>query len=121
MTKKPYILLADDDVSTQLTILKFLEEDFEVKLINNYGRDCLISVLERQPDLIILGSRIYSYCDRETHELLRSKDEYQPIPIISTYIEISESENDLYIAKPINKDSLLIAIKQLLNNKLEQK
>ena len=76
-------------------------------------------MLERQPDLIILGSRRHLYGDQETHEFLRSKNEYQIIPIISIHTEISESENDIYIPIPPNKDSLLIAIKQLLNNKLE--
>ncbi|MCU7836589.1 MAG: response regulator [gamma proteobacterium symbiont of Taylorina sp.] len=121
MLNKPYILLADDDVSSQLTISKFLQEDFELQLINNYGRDCLISMLKRLPDLIILGSHIYLYGERNTHEFLRSKNEYQAIPIISICTEIPESENDRYVPDTLNKDSLLTAIKQLLDNKLEQK
>lgn len=123
MPKKPYILFADDNTSLQLAISKFLPEDFEVKHINNYALDCLNSIEEKLPDLIILGSHIFLYRDREIHEFLRSKNEYQTIPIISIHTEISESENDIYIPMIPNKDkdSLLTGIKQLLSNKLEQK
>jgi len=121
MLNKPYILLVDDDVSSQLTVSKFLQEDFEFEFINNYAHDCLISMLKRLPDLIILGRHIYLYNGRTTHEILRSKNEYQSIPIVSIGTEIPESEKDIYIPMPFDKDSLLTEIKQLLSNKLGQK
>ncbi|MCU7837111.1 MAG: hypothetical protein KZQ83_17935 [gamma proteobacterium symbiont of Taylorina sp.] len=119
MFEKPYILYADDDVPSQLAIKKLLQDNFEVKFINNFGRDCLELLDERLPDLIILGSYMYLYNKLDTHDFLRSKDKYQNIPIISTYTKIAETENDTYLAMPLDKDRLFLSINKLLNHQLE--
>ena len=121
MSEKPYILSIDDDVSSQLSIKKVLHDDFELGFINNFAKDSQECIDERLPDLIVLGRYMYLLDNEsETHALLRSKDKCQNIPIISTFTKITETEKDIYLAMPLDKDKLLLSIKKLLNNQLKE-
>lgn len=113
MTDKPYILYAEDDLSLQLPIKKFLAEDFELKCVN-YGSDCCHNILERLPDVIILGSCMPMYDGPELSQYLRAKKEYPAIPVISTHEKIAETDFDVYFPTPPDKESLVRAIKGLL-------
>lgn len=114
MTRKPYLLYADDDVSTQLYISKFLQNNYELQCLNNFALDCLESISRRRPDLIILGSCMNLYKHYETHEVIRAKNDYQSIPIISIDSKLEESEKDKNLSLPVSSEHLQETIQLLL-------
>jgi len=127
MTEKKYILVVDDDPDLVETIAIMLESNgFEVGKAYD-GIEGEESIKQRRPDLIILDVMMprkdgYKLCAE-----LKSNPETEDIPIILltavgeavpttryTHADGMATEADEYIAKPIDTQGLLEAVKRLL-------
>ncbi|MFK5985663.1 MAG: response regulator [Pseudomonadota bacterium] len=127
MSNKPYILSVDDEELNQEIITELLKEHFEINVLNN-GQQCLDSVLERIPDLILLDVNMPVLNGLETCEILRSNDSHQNIPIIFVSALASPKERlagyqagaDDYLTKPFDEFELVNKINLLLKSKEER-
>ncbi len=127
MTDKKYILVVDDDPDLVETIAMMLESNgFEVGKAYD-GIEGEEAIKQRRPDLIILDVMMprkdgYKLCAE-----LKSNPDTEDIPIILltavgeavpttryTHADGMSTEADEYIAKPIDTQSLLEAIRRLL-------
>ena len=127
MTDKKYILVVDDDPDLVETIAMMLESNgFEVGMAYD-GIEGEEAIKQRRPDLIILDVMMprkdgYKLCAE-----LKSNPDTEDIPIILltavgeavpttryTHADGMSTEADEYIAKPIDTQSLLEAIRRLL-------
>ena len=127
MTEKRYILVVDDDPDLVETIAMMLESNgFEVGKAYD-GIEGEESIKQRRPDLLILDVMMprkdgYKLCAE-----LKSNPETEDIPIILltavgeavpttryTHADGMSTEADEYIAKPIDNQGLLEAVKRLL-------
>lgn len=82
MSNKPYILSVDDNLNNQINLTKILQNEFDLRCINK-GKECLDTVSEKTPDLILLGDSMPICDDYEANKLLGSDKQYNEIPIIT--------------------------------------
>ncbi len=116
------ILSVDDEPINQLVIDEILEDEYEVKLVYT-GEECLETVKEFSPDLILLDVNMPGIDGYETCVKLKEDSETHSIPVIflsalsSTEEKLKgyESGADDYIPKPFDHSDLLNKIKKLLS------
>ena len=114
MNKKiPYILCADDDSVNNELVELYLEDDYEVKCVSN-GQECLDTVLQCKPDLILLDVMMPVMGGKEVCDRLKNSPDTKHIPII--VLSAQSYENDIksmlslgvynYITKPFDSKQL---------------
>lgn len=121
MSHKPYILFADDDILTRDTISALLQKDYEVKCVDN-GQDCIDSVNERTPCLVLLDIYMPVIDGFETANLLRVHSKFKNKPIIfltgldgeSIDSNAYNSGGDACLHKPIDINQLKATIQKLI-------
>lgn len=121
MNGKPYILCADDVLRHQINISEMLHDDFELACTAS-GMACVESIVQRVPDLLLLGDKMPLTSTYDTCRFLRENTEYQDIPIISfseNDSDVVEPENssyrcNLYLKPPLDKERLIDSIQALL-------
>jgi two-component system, sensor histidine kinase and response regulator len=118
-----YIILIVDDLKENLMFLVDLLEmmGYKTTFANN-GKQALEIVKITKPDLILLDLMMPIMDGLETCEKLKSNPKYQDIPII--FLTASQEQNNLtqafalgaadYVMKPVEKNELLVRIKQQL-------
>ena len=117
-----YILAADDEDINRDIIEEILEDDFEVKCVVD-GAECLRSIEERIPDLLLLDVGMPGMDGIEVCKQLRSDEKTKNLPIfllsgyaakenINTGLEAGANK---YISKPFSPMELLEAITDFLN------
>lgn len=118
---RPLVLLADDDPQlSRLVVAVLRENDYEVVHVAN-GRDALVSIAERKPDLAILDIVMPVLGGVETAQALRAKPETEQIPIIalSATVAGAQSGDDdsrlwtVRLEKPVKIRELLSVIAAL--------
>ena len=110
---KPYLLCVDDDLLNLELMVDFLEEDHELKCVEN-GQECLDAVAERKPDLILLDLMMPVMDGRECCKILKQTPGVTNIPIIilsaqsyeEDMREMFEMGVDSYITKPFSEKRL---------------
>ena len=108
---KPYILIAEDDVTSQQILKKILSTNYEVGITNN-GKECLISIKDRIPDLLLLDISMPSINGYTVCETLRSNPMYDDLKIIAATSHSRVEDKNLalklgaddYITKPYQAD-----------------
>jgi len=98
-----------------------LQKDYEVKCVDN-GQDCIDSVNDRVPNLILLDIYMPVRDGFETTRLLRIHPKFQDKPIIlltgldSDIIDFNanSSKVDAFLHKPIDINKLKATIKKLI-------
>jgi len=121
MNTRPNLLVVDDEVMNQNIILDLLEDEFEVEFVCN-GRECLDSVKQSRPDLILLDVNMPVLNGLDTCKHLRSEREYEDLPIIFISALASAQERlagyhaggDDYLTKPFEEEELKAKISLLL-------
>lgn len=121
-TKKPQILLVDDDMDFQYILRQWLKSRYETISLSS-GEELLDEVRSLDPDLIILDVRLpgpdgFKLCRR-----IRSDSRFAGTPIL--FLTASHSNEDFiknlevggtaYITKPVERQRLLAEIHQLLS------
>lgn len=116
-----YILAADDEAINRDIIEEILEDDYEIKCVED-GAECIESIKLRKPDLLLLDVGMPGVDGLEVCRLLRASDETKDLPIfllsgyaakenISTGMEAGANQ---YISKPFSPAVLLQAVQSCL-------
>jgi len=121
MNKKPYILCVDDDTLNLSIIENYLEENYESSFAAN-GQECLDSVSDRIPDLILLDIMMPVLNGVEVCKILKNDEKTQDIPIIILTARSYDNEMrglyklgiDAFITKPFTEKHLIEMIEDRL-------
>ena len=114
MNKKiPYILCDDDDSVNNELVEIYLEDDYEVMCVKN-GQECLDSVSQRKPDLILLDVMMPVMGGKEVCDHLKNSQDTKHIPIIVLSAQSYEDDIKImldqgvnsYITKPFDSKQL---------------
>ena len=116
-----YILSADDEVINQMIIEEMLDGCCEVVSVDD-GVQCLQSIEERRPDLLLLDVSMPNMDGFEVCRQLRANEKTRALPIIllsghahSEQIDAGlKAGADQYITKPFSQGELIKAIGKLL-------
>lgn len=115
---KPYILAVDDEELNLIILAELLSEKYELSCVKN-GLNCLESVSERRPDLILMDVNMPTMNGIEACFRLKNQASTKTLPIImlSALASDTESQSGLkaganaYLSKPFKTDELLKIIK----------
>ena len=120
---RPYILSVDDEPTNHLVITGFLQNQYELAFATN-GVECLDSVENRKPDLILMDIHMPKLDGLEACRKIRSNPANKHIPII--FVSTSTREKDKqesfdvggndYMHKPFNVQALNSKISHYLKN-----
>ncbi|MDH5393531.1 MAG: response regulator [Gammaproteobacteria bacterium] len=118
-----YILAADDEAINRDIIEEILEDDYEVKCVED-GAECIESIKSRIPDLLLLDVGMPGMDGLEVCRVLRQSQATKDLPIflLSGYAakeDISsglEAGADQYISKPFSPLELQQAVQNCLAN-----
>jgi two-component system, OmpR family, alkaline phosphatase synthesis response regulator PhoP len=123
MTK---IMIVDDEPDVLYIVRKILEkEGYEVEVTYS-GKDCLDTVADVKPDLIILDIMMPGLDGWEVARTLKNQEHTKDIPIIMLTVRVSDdsversfqySNADGHLGKPISNEKMLNTIKWVLENK----
>lgn len=117
MSKKILIIDNDSDI---LTLITFILEDKGFEVVASLSGSILDSVLEINPNLILLDDWLEDLNGHELCSILKRTPETQHIPVIliSASIDLEQVSKDCfadgYIEKPFNIDLLERTINELL-------
>lgn len=121
MSNDIYILGVDDEAINRTILEEIFEDSYELICVNN-GQECLDSVAQRKPDLILLDVNMPVMDGIETCKKLRTDPDNRLIPIVFVSALVSNEEKlrgyeagaDEYISKPFNTDELVTKVKIIL-------
>ena len=121
MTVRPYILVVDDEPLNQMVIQSFLSHNYDVTTASN-GMECINSLSERIPDLIITDIEMPVMNGLDMCQLIKQNTDYKHIPVIfMSTISSNEIENRCkevggayFFKKPLDKEELLSKVKELI-------
>ncbi|MDH5324899.1 MAG: response regulator [Gammaproteobacteria bacterium] len=118
-----HILSADDDITNRMIIEEILDEEYVVTSVEN-GQECLKSIEEKLPDLVLLDVSMPIMDGIEVCKKLRSNKKTENLPIImlsgfaandNVAKGFSVGANE-YITKPFEPSVLRQTISRLLAN-----
>ena len=120
MNKKS-ILIVEDDEFNQSILVDYLSDKYDVITAYN-GHECLSSVLEHEPDLILLDIMMPKMNGYEVIDIFKHNPKLAKIPIIVVSALASEAEKQIvydmgvtdYITKPFDEHEILSHIKKYL-------
>jgi len=118
---KPYILAADDEPMNQMILEELLDDKYELVCVEN-GVQCIESVKNRKPDLILMDVNMPEMGGIEACQKIKQLEGCGNLPIIMVSALASEfeieqgmdAEADAYITKPFNDEQLLEAVQAYL-------
>jgi len=132
MSYRQKLLIVDDEEDFCFLVKKNLEAtgEFQVFVAHN-GKDGIVLAQVEKPNVIILDILMPAMQGGEVAELLRQDPSTKDIPIIFLTAIIRKEEvgeepmrhigPNKYIAKPIETKQLIDCIKEVLDDKKEQK
>ncbi len=128
-SKKPVVLIVDDDITTVKFIAEALREQYEV-LFTLSAEDCLQkATAEQKPDLILLDVKMPAVDGFQICETLKKTEETQHIPVIFITSATLEADQEKgfemgaidYITKPINIKILRARLKAHIRQSIDLK
>jgi len=124
-SKKNYkgsVLIVDDDQDTRFTLDEILQDcDCKTSLATN-GIECLESLKESIPDLILLDIMMPKMDGFETIKHIRENDKWKDIPVFAVTAKAMSNDMNVilkhgftdYIPKPVNSSIISSKINELL-------
>ncbi len=118
------ILLVDDEEILLNILKKVLESSYDV-ITTTRGKEAIRLAKDLRPDLIILDILLPDIRGEDVKRILQDSDITANIPIIYLTGRIDKEDEDILrkvtgkfsmLAKPIEIDQLLVAIKEALSN-----
>ena len=114
------ILLVDDDPQYLKTMLKFLEDKYEVTAVRA-GHHALKYLQTNHPDLILLDNAMPAMSGTETFKEIRKHPEFADIPVVfltgandkQSVVEIMQLRPDGYLLKNVGRYDLLDSIRTI--------
>lgn len=122
-TKQFSLVIVDDEPEVRNFLRKELEENYSIQLAEN-GKDALIKIQSKEPDLIISDVMMPEMNGFELCEKLKSTADTAHIPVI-LLTALEDDENKLkgleygadgYISKPFSTRYLEMKVKKLIEN-----
>ena len=126
--KRPVIMLADDDIEIRRILVRALSElDAEI-LEASDGEEALETIIQRQPDLVILDVMMPTLSGWELCKYIRSKPNLEHMAVLMlTAIGRTVNEMtsplygaDAYMDKPFDIQEVLETVNTLLTEKEAQ-
>lgn len=120
MSKKPHILVVEDEVKIAVLIQQYLRlKEYESSHVT-HGKDAIIAVKKQSPDLVILDVMLP---DMDGIEVCKSLRQFTNIPVIMLTARIDEIDHligfeagaDDYVCKPFRPLELLARVKAVLS------
>jgi CheY-like chemotaxis protein len=124
MSLKRLLLVDDEEPFTRLVKLNLEQTGRYTVRIENDGAKALATAREFAPDLILLDVIMPDADGGEVAALIKADDALKAVPIIFLTAAVSQKELDgpsgmiggrMFIAKPVNKRSLIELIDQQLS------
>ncbi|MDR3665664.1 MAG: response regulator, partial [Ignavibacteriaceae bacterium] len=118
------VLIVEDDKINQLTIRKFLADDYTT-IITDSSDEVLELLIKNKVNIILMDISIWGKMNGlELTKVLKASREFSHIPVIAVTAHAYEDDKqnalnagcDNYLAKPFSKKSLLEMISHLVNN-----
>lgn len=119
MTRRPRILVVDDDAEVGAVLREMLElAGFSVATAGS-GLSALVRIGVERPDLIVLDLKLQDISGFDVYRALRQEPEFQRLPVL--FISGAYHDEDWirgqagtgpfeYLPKPVDLDVLLMAI-----------
>jgi DNA-binding response OmpR family regulator len=128
MSKKPKILLVEDDDFAAIVAIEMLAADYDVRQVDT-GKAALAAVSKEPPDLVLLDVGLPGMSGYEVCRALRDNPETGDLPIIFLSGMVSEEERlagyeaggDDYLTKPVSVDELRSKIRLQLEARAERR
>jgi two-component system cell cycle response regulator len=122
--KKPIVLIVDDDELNVRLLQALLSGKYEVTTAYS-GKEALLEVENKPPDLILLDIMMPGISGYEVCKKLKDdkKTSYIPIVMVSALTEKSEKIKcieagaDDFLSKPVDVNELMVRVKSLLRIK----
>ncbi|MBL4631751.1 MAG: response regulator transcription factor [Paraglaciecola sp.] len=120
MSKKPHILVVEDEVKIAVLIQQYLRlKEYESSHVT-HGKDAIIAVKKQSPDSVILDVMLP---DMDGIEVCKSLRQFTNIPVIMLTARIDEIDHligfeagaDDYVCKPFRPLELLARVKAVLS------
>ncbi len=116
------VLVVEDDLDIAELVVRYLEKAEYVTEHLSSGRDALVRIAQRPPDLIVLDLMLPQVDGLEICRTVRSNEKTAAIPIIMLTARAEESERivglelgaDDYMAKPFSPSELVARVRALL-------
>ena len=116
-----YILIADDEKQNQNILEEILMDDYEFSCVSD-GIECISSIENRIPDLLLLDASMPRMDGYEVCKILRSNNLTKNIPIVflsgfasqESIDKGFEAGVDKYITKPFSPAELFKVVDSLL-------
>lgn len=118
----PYILIVEDDPAIEALLAYNLEkEGYKINVAKD-GEEALLTIAEKQPDMIILDWMLPKVSGIEVCRRLRQRNETKNVPIIMLTARIDETDRirgfetgaDDYINKPFSVAELKARVKAVM-------
>lgn len=125
MKEKTLILLAEDNEANLETMEAFLEYAGYSVLVARNGKEAVDSAIEYKPDIILMDIQMPKMDGLEAIRILKGDTNTANIPIIALTALAMPGDRDRcfavgandYISKPVNFDTLIDSINNLVNKK----
>ena len=122
MTKKPKILIVEDEKDIRDLVGLHLEKAGLETAVASDGQEAFRRVKEFRPDLIVLDLMLPEMDGKELTKLLKARDETRDIPIVMLTAKSEEVDRivgfelgaDDYIPKPFSPRELVLRVQALL-------
>lgn len=121
MSKKPTILVVDDDAEILVSIKNILLEEFDVLVSRDFSLS-LKTLEEIQPDVALIDLKLGDRDGREIIKFIKERDLKTQIIVISAYTDIENVVDSIklgafdFVEKPISPTRLKVAVKNALEN-----
>ena len=131
MPEKKKILLIDDEEDFCFFVRQNLEQVGEFEVITaNCGEEGINLAREQKPDLILLDIIMPKMMGDDVAAALINDPKTENIPLVFLTAQVSEGEigvesikeigGHLFIAKPVNTEKLISAIKTVLSKRINE-
>ena len=131
MPERKKILLIDDEEDFCFFVRQNLEQAGEFEVITaNCGEEGINLARERQPDLILLDIIMPKMFGDDVAAVLINDPKTKNIPLVFLTAQVSERQigvesikeigGHLFIAKPVNTEKLISAIKTVLRERINE-
>ena len=116
-----HILIVDDDVNMLKLLRMFLQDDYQVSMVDS-GKLALEFVVRKTPDLILLDYMMPLFDGPHVLEILRKREETKNTPVVFL-TSVSERDKIIsilnlkpagYIVKPVSREELLSRVRELI-------
>ena len=122
-TQKATLLVVDDTPDNLSLMFGLLKDEYQVKVAPSGERALQIARSDNPPDLILLDIMMPGMDGYETMQVIRSEPRFRRLPIVALTAKAMKGDREKcleagasdYLAKPVNTEQLLSALRMWLH------